>query len=139
MLTLSCRSTYSVKPVHCFSLSLCTGHRRPFQNSPWSPAFPPAPPQLVPPMLFGAFTGVGSEEAPKGWPPSAAQTGRAVFPHPAFTVIPYEMLWKELSISGSQDHIRRTAYSLARFSIRYCAIACSDVNVSVGQSSDQAY
>ena len=28
---------------------------------------------------------VGSEEARvKRWPPSAAQTGRAVFPHPAF-------------------------------------------------------
>src|SRR5208283_6189170 len=24
--------------------------------------------------------------APKCWPPSAAQTGRAVFPHPAFTM-----------------------------------------------------
>ena len=32
------------------------------------------------------FIAVGSEEAPRqGWPPSAAQTGRAVFPHPAFT------------------------------------------------------
>ena len=33
-----------------------------------------------------AWTAVGSEEARlQRWPPSAAQTGRAVFPHPAFT------------------------------------------------------
>ena len=30
------------------------------------------------------YCGIGSEEVPsgKGWPPSAAQTGHAVFPHP---------------------------------------------------------
>ena len=38
------RFTYPVKSVQCFPLSPCTGRRRPCQNSPWSPAFPPEPP-----------------------------------------------------------------------------------------------
>jgi hypothetical protein len=39
------------------------------------------------PAAFPDVSSVGSGEAPgKGWPPPAAQTGRAVFPHPAFTM-----------------------------------------------------
>ena len=36
---------------------------------------------MVPPLQRCRVGGGGA----KGWPPSAAQTGRAVFPHPAFT------------------------------------------------------
>ena len=55
---------YSVKSVQCLLLSLCTGHRHPFQNSPWSGAFPPpSPPARGPDIigiedpLFDGFTG----------------------------------------------------------------------------------
>ncbi len=45
--------------------------------------------------MFVGFIAVGSEEAPnESWPPSAAQTGRTVFPYPAFM--------KELSRSAAK-------------------------------------
>ena len=56
------------------------------------------------------------------WPPSAAQTGRAVFPHPAFTkTLTCEGGWKESSQPSSQARTRHRAGGMAMFSTRCSA------------------
>src|SRR6516162_7740154 len=61
------------------------------------------------------------------WPPSAAQTGRAVFPHPAFTKTQLaERQWKGSSRLGSQARTHRRAYCVATFSNRSSATYGAD-------------
>ncbi len=65
--------------------------------------------------LFGSLlVFVGSEEAHKVascWPPSAAQTARAVCPHAAFTKTPSsEERLKESIEQDSQAHTHRTTW-----------------------------
>src|SRR5215831_3072092 len=56
------------------------------------------------------------------WPPSAAQTGRAVFPHPAFTKTQLaEWRWKGSSQPSSQARTRRRADGVATFANRSSA------------------
>src|SRR6516162_3628539 len=56
------------------------------------------------------------------WPPSAAQTGRAVFPHPAFTKTQVaEGRWKGSSQPSSQARTRRRADCVATFANRSSA------------------
>src|SRR6516164_5382626 len=61
------------------------------------------------------------------WPPSAAQTERAVFPHPAFTKTKLaERQWKGSSRLGSQARTHRRAYCVATFSNRSSATYGAD-------------
>ena len=63
---------------------------------------------------------------PKGWPPSAAQTVRAVFRHTAFTRVPVAERWKVAARSGEQDHTRRRACARGESGSPGIATAYSD-------------
>src|SRR5688572_25595158 len=73
------------------------------------------------------------------WPPSAAQTVHAVFPHTAFTKThASEMQSKESVEPGSQARTRRTAWFPATVASRRSANACIDATECVAQSSRRA-
>jgi len=60
------------------------------------------------------------------WPPSAAQTARAVFPHAAFTKMPtMKVQAKGLTQPDLPAHTRRTAALQATFSSPHSASACT--------------
>ena len=63
---------------------------------------------------------------PKGSPPSAAQTVRAVFRHTAFTRVPVAERWKVSARSGEQDHTRRRACARGESGSPGIATAYSD-------------
>ena len=65
--------------------------------------------------------------APARWPPSAAQTARAVFPHAAFTkMLAMKVQAKELTQPDLPAHTRRTAALQATSSSPHSASACTD-------------
>src|SRR6516165_12802045 len=73
------------------------------------------------------------------WPPSAAQTGRAVFPHPAFTKTKLaERQWKGSSRLGSQARTHRRAYCVATFSNRSSATYGADATRSAAPAIRRA-
>src|SRR6516165_8209116 len=73
------------------------------------------------------------------WPPSAAQTGRAVFPHPAFTKTQLaERQWKGSSRLGSQARTHRRAYCVATFSNRSSATCGTDATRSAAPAIRRA-
>src|ERR1035438_5396392 len=97
--------------------------------SPPAAPFPPQPPQmlLLPCSAGSQVSGRRWRiELPQCWPPSAAQTVHAVFPHTAFTKTHASgMLSKVLVEQGSPAHTRRTAW-FQEVVANYCyAIACS--------------
>ena len=70
------------------------------------------------------------------WPPSAAQTARAVFPHAAFTLMRCARQQSKVSIrSSSPVRTRRTARARAAVSSRRCATALIDATKCVARSS----
>src|SRR5712691_11891561 len=92
------------------------------------------------PPLFGHFLAVGSEVARLWrWPPSAAQTARAVFPHAAFTKTHASELQSRGSTeSSSQARIRRTTWFPATVASRRSANACIDATEGAARSSRRA-
>src|SRR5260370_41545165 len=61
------------------------------------------------------------------WPPSAAQTARAVFPHAAFTkMLAMKVQAKELTEPDLSAHTRRIATLQATSSSPHSASACTD-------------
>ena len=57
------------------------------------------------------------------WPPSAAQTARADFPHAAFTLMRLAWTQSKVSIqSSSPDQTRHTTRALEAVASLYCAI-----------------
>ena len=57
------------------------------------------------------------------WPPSAAQTVRAVFPHTAFTKTSFERQWKGLTGSSSPARTRRVVWFPAAVASHHSATA----------------
>ena len=73
------------------------------------------------------------------WPPSAAQTGRAVFPHPAFTKTQLaEWRWKGSSQPSSQARTRRRADGVATFANRSSATYGADATRSAAPAIHRA-
>ncbi len=113
--------------------------QRPSITRPLAGCHLAAPPQTTTPLyrsgLPTSMRGVGSEEArpERRWPPSAAQTARAVFPHAAFTKI--RLPWRQATVSvksRSQGPAPRTAWLRVAPSTRHSASASTDGTRSVG-------
>jgi hypothetical protein len=99
--------------------------------SPRPVPFPPQPPQKVS-LPCSAGSQVSGRrwriELPRCWPPSAAQTVHAVFPHTAFTKTHASgMLSKVLVEQGSPAHTHRTAWFQEVVANHCYAIACIGV------------
>ena len=101
---------------------------------PWPLPFAPPPPQPAAQLCSAASQLSGRRRRARllsRWPPSAAQTGRAVFPHPAFTKTQLaERQWKGSSRLGSQARTHRRAYCVATFSNRSSATCGTDATRS---------
>jgi len=73
---------------------------------------------------------------PRCWPPSAAQTVHAVFPHTAFTKTHASGMQSKVSTEqGLPAHTHRRAWSPAVVSNRHYAIACIGVTGCDARSS----
>ena len=74
--------------------------------------------------------------SPSRWPPSAAQTARAVFPHAAFTKTPSQALRSKVStLRGSPAPTHHKALTFAAASSRDSASACIDATKSAARSN----
>src|ERR1700684_2766647 len=72
------------------------------------------------------------------WPPSAAQTARAVFPHAAFTKAhAFGVQSKGSTESSSPARTRRTTWFPATVASHRCANACIDATGGAARSSRQ--
>ncbi len=120
------------------------GPRSTVPCSPWSTRFPPQPPPRVAPagacLRCSAASSVSGRRrrarSPSRWPPSAAQTARAVFPHAAFTKTPSQALRSKESIPpGSPAPTRYKVLTLAAASSRRSASACIDATKSAARSN----
>src|SRR5664280_2161869 len=105
-----------------------SGACAPERCSPPAAPFPPQPPRKVS-LRCSAGSQVSGRrwriKLPRCWPPSAAQTVHAVFPHTAFTKTHASgMLSKVLAEQGSPAHTHRTAWFQEVVANHCYAIAC---------------